>query len=117
MVAPDICAPCREDWHYNDGDGLDAAGAIALAEALEAEIDAGRTAEFAAETSQSAGQSAGMSPQEAIECVNSNLARHQLPDPKVWHAVCVELGRGPDFVAKVAAFAAFLRDSGGFAIW
>jgi hypothetical protein len=32
-VAPDICAACRH-WHTNDGDGLDAAGAVALADAL-----------------------------------------------------------------------------------
>ena len=42
MIAPDICAPCRY-WHTNDGDGLDAAGAVALAKALQKEIDAGRT--------------------------------------------------------------------------
>jgi hypothetical protein len=41
-VAPEICAPCTY-WHSNDGDGLDAAGAIALAEALKKEVDAGRT--------------------------------------------------------------------------
>ena len=28
-VAPDICAPCKV-WHYNDGDGLDSAGAVAF---------------------------------------------------------------------------------------
>ena len=46
MIAPDICAPC-EGWHYNEGDGLDAAGAVALAEALQKEIDAGRTESYA----------------------------------------------------------------------
>ena len=46
FIAPDICAPCK-GWHYNDGDGLDAAGAVALAEALQKEIDAGRTEAFA----------------------------------------------------------------------
>jgi hypothetical protein len=45
-VAPDICAACRY-WHSNDGDGLDAAGAFALAEALQKEIDAGRTETYA----------------------------------------------------------------------
>ena len=33
VIAPDICAPCRY-WHSHDGDGLDAAGAAALAEVL-----------------------------------------------------------------------------------
>jgi len=46
FIAPDICAPCK-GWHYNDGDGLDAAGAVALAEALQKEIDAGRTESYA----------------------------------------------------------------------
>ena len=45
-VAPDTCAPCKY-WHSNDGDGLDAAGAGALAEALQKEIDAGRTESYA----------------------------------------------------------------------
>ena len=41
-VAPEITSACR-NWHTNDGDGLDAAGALALAEALQKEIDANRT--------------------------------------------------------------------------
>ena len=44
-VAPDVCAPCKA-WHYNEGDGLDAAGAVALADALENEISAKRTEHF-----------------------------------------------------------------------
>jgi hypothetical protein len=44
-VAPDICAACRH-WHSNDGDGLDATGALALADALEKEISAKRTEDF-----------------------------------------------------------------------
>jgi hypothetical protein len=47
VIAPDICAPCRY-WHSNDGDGLDAAGAAALAEVLRKEVYAGRTANYAA---------------------------------------------------------------------
>ena len=41
-VAPAITAACKY-WQSNDNDGLDAAGSIALADALQAEIDAGRT--------------------------------------------------------------------------
>ncbi|MET4513736.1 hypothetical protein [Bradyrhizobium sp. I1.7.5] len=44
-VAPGICAACTH-WHSNDGDGLDAAGALALADALENEISAKRTQDF-----------------------------------------------------------------------
>jgi hypothetical protein len=46
-TAPDISCRC-EDWHSNDGDGLDRDDALALADLLQAEIDSGRTASFAA---------------------------------------------------------------------
>lgn len=45
-VAPEITSECRY-WDSNDGDGLDAAGSVALADRLQAEIDAGRTAKYA----------------------------------------------------------------------
>lgn len=54
VVAPDMFAG-REDWSYNyvggpEGPfGLDAAGATALADVLEAEIKTGRTATFLGE--------------------------------------------------------------------
>jgi hypothetical protein len=41
LIAPDICASCKY-WYSNDYDGLDVAGAVALADALQVEIDAGR---------------------------------------------------------------------------
>jgi hypothetical protein len=44
-VAPDIARQCRY-WHSNDGDGLSNANALRLADLLEAEIDAGRTAHY-----------------------------------------------------------------------
>jgi hypothetical protein len=47
-VAPEICAAC-EHWHSHDYDGLDAAGATALANALEIELHSGRTEAFAKE--------------------------------------------------------------------
>ncbi len=91
MIAPDICTPCR-CWYTNDGDGLDAAGAVALADTLEAEINAGRTAVYAA------------------------FEYPQRPDP-----IFAEEPRDPPlcraFVENVAVFAAFLRESGGFSIW
>jgi hypothetical protein len=37
LVAPDICNTCKY-WYSNDGDGLDAADAIALAKILRARI-------------------------------------------------------------------------------
>lgn len=44
-VAPDIAGQCRY-WHSNDGDGLSKANALRLADRVQAEIDAGRTAHY-----------------------------------------------------------------------
>ncbi len=46
QVAPDICAPCKH-WYSNDGDGLDADGAAALATALQNEVNENRTLAYA----------------------------------------------------------------------
>lgn len=40
-VAPEIAARCKH-WQSNDGDGLDAEGAAALADKLHGEIESGR---------------------------------------------------------------------------
>ncbi len=48
IVAPDICAPIKYWLDDSIHEGLDAAGAVALADALQTEIDAGRTAAYAA---------------------------------------------------------------------
>ncbi len=45
-VAPEITSACRH-WHANCGDGLDATGALALAEALQKEINSNRTDAYA----------------------------------------------------------------------
>src|SRR5262249_16297545 len=45
-AGPEITLGC-EYWHSNDGDGLDAKASVALADKLQAEIDAGRTAKWA----------------------------------------------------------------------
>jgi hypothetical protein len=39
-IAPEICASCKH-WYSNDDDGLDDAGALALADALQAAVDSG----------------------------------------------------------------------------
>jgi hypothetical protein len=41
QIQPEIAAHCTH-WHTNDGDGLDEKDSIALAEALQREIDSGR---------------------------------------------------------------------------
>lgn len=45
-AAPEIAERCKL-WHTNDGDGLDAADAVRLADVLQREIDAGRTLAYA----------------------------------------------------------------------
>ena len=42
----DIVGKC-DFWHSNDGDGLDASAALALAAFLQAEIDSGRCEQYA----------------------------------------------------------------------
>src|SRR4051812_32940986 len=44
-VAPDLTAGC-EQWHTNDGDGLNGEDAVRLSTALDTEIRSGRTAAF-----------------------------------------------------------------------
>jgi hypothetical protein len=46
-IATVITGRC-EHWQTNDGDGLNAADAVALADALQAEIDSGRTEAYPA---------------------------------------------------------------------
>jgi hypothetical protein len=46
-VAPDITDKCSH-WQSNDGDGLDAIQSIALADALQAELDSGMTEAYEA---------------------------------------------------------------------
>lgn len=87
QVAPDICAPCKS-WHTNDGDGLDADGAAALATALQNEINENRTLAYATRLA---------------------LAEEQNP-------LAPEETPGSRFVRTVVEFIAFLRESGGFEI-
>jgi hypothetical protein len=45
-VAPDVTSKCQY-WHTNDGDGLNDDDSVKLADALQAEIDSGRSAQYA----------------------------------------------------------------------
>jgi hypothetical protein len=126
-VAPHICAACRY-WHSNDGDGLDAAEAFALAEALRKEIDAGRTATYARRYA----SEQELMPNEPCDiCAGTGV---RTPGP---HRGAGDLREGgikcnrcqgagyvrpwashyPFSTENVAAFVAFLRESGGFEIW
>jgi len=77
MIAPDICAPCK-GWNYNDGDGLDAAGAVALAEGLQKEIDSGRTEAFARRYA----SDQEMMPDEPCKICGGTGVRKPPPEPK-----------------------------------
>jgi hypothetical protein len=143
MIAPDICAACKA-WHSNAGDGLDAAGALALAEALQKELDAGRTETYA----QRYASEREMMPKEPCDgCDGTGVAK---PVPPDWDAVSPNWDEGENpfplstddlkgggkcwrcqgtgyvrpwaygyvfWTANVAAFVIFLRESGGFSIY
>ncbi len=126
-VAPEITSACR-DWHHNfTGDGLDAAGALALAEALQKEIDTNRTDAFARRFN--SGQE--MLPNEPCNICDGTGVRITFPhlgagDLKKGGIVCNKCqGAGnvrpwASYYAfsteNVANFVAFLRESGGFDI-
>ena len=99
MIAPTICAGCR-NWHDEDGDGLTTADAVALADALQAEIDAGRAESCARQYAADHPPLA-----EPLELV--------LPNGEPFHIN----GDSPFSTENVADFVAFLRESGGFEIW
>jgi len=109
MVAPEKCAPCGE-WFIADGDGLDAAAAVALAEALQKEVDSGRTETFAQE------REATM-PMRDEECHACGGTGWRPPGaPRVVDYVRPRTRLYPFSTENVVNFIAFLRDSGGFAI-
>ena len=144
-VAEDVCKAC-ESWHSNDGDGLDAKGALALAEALELEISTGRTSAEEARWR----HAVESQPDEPCNLCGGTGARrdsvgvehgfhervcedvdvydyHGKPHPRAghkgWCNGCNGRGfRRPDmchypFTAEnVEEFIAFLKDSGGFKI-
>ena len=125
-VAPEITSACRH-WHTNDGDGLDAAGALALAEALQKEIDANRTDAYARRYA----SEQEMMPNEPCDiCAGTGVLtpgpHRGAGDLKEGGIKCyrcqgagyVRAGKPlPVLDQNVATFAAFLRESGGFAIW
>ena len=126
-VAPDICAACRY-WHSNDGDGLDAAKAFALAKALQKEIDAGRTKFYARRYA----SEQELMPNEPCDVCAGTGVRKTGPhrgagdlreggikcnDCQGAGYVCAWASHYPFSTENVAAFAVFLCESGGFSIW
>ena len=129
---PDLTASCAY-WQTNDGDGLDAEGARALATALERDLTSG-VVEQAAQAR--AAYIAGLPFVECDLCGGTGLRTDALGvergmsvprDPVTGKGGCngcAGSGKHPAFETHyrfdadiVRDFAAFLRDSGGFEIW
>jgi hypothetical protein len=142
FVAPEITSTCTH-WHTNDGDGLDAAAAIALADVLDLKLTSGACAS-AAEDYKTA---QALLPDEVCNlCEGTGIRRDKvgvsmnMPDQfvpsddssrrnpragmKGWCNGC----RGAGFVRPFACnypfdvdfvreFSEFCRKSGGFEIW
>jgi hypothetical protein len=138
--APDITSACQY-WQSNDGDGLNAAESLRLADALEAEITSGRCAEYAArhETALACTpkpvcrwcQGTGVRRDRIALEAGQHLRPIPTDDPSHpragqigWCNGCDGTGHEeapeamyPFSVENVQEFVVFLRASGGFAIW
>ena len=135
---PDLTAAC-ENWHSNDGDGLDADGAVALGNALMEDIALGRTEDWMVRyygeladlprelcelcgatgiRRDKVGQEMGM-PDKALSTEVASLVGREFG----WCNACDGVGSRepwmanyPFSVENVREFAEFLLDSGGFSI-
>jgi hypothetical protein len=120
-VAPDIAEQCQ-CWHSNDGAGLNGNAAVALANALQAEIDSGRCAAYAAirEAELTA------LPSEPCDLCDGTGKRKPAPARGAGGVICNNCDgtgsvrpwetRYPFAVENVREFVAFLRECGGFEI-
>ena len=128
---PDLTAGCTY-WQSNDGDGLDAAGALALADALDRDLANGRVTAYA---DQYAAEIAALPDSECDLCQGTGLRTDEVGrangldkprDPATGKGGCngcqgtgrrENWGKSYPFeVENVREFAAFLRHSGGFEI-
>jgi hypothetical protein len=105
QVAPAIAASC-ECWHTNDGDGLNAEDARALADALEAEVASGRCRAYAMMRD---AESAARASDRPIDYRDFDAFLDEIANSQ-WTS-------GHFSVDNVRAFIVFLRESGGFSIW
>jgi hypothetical protein len=105
VAAPDI-AWHSDGWHLNEGAGLSAEYAEALAERLQAALSSGATATYVSERDASLQQD-----RDALKLDgDTRIKLADVPREK-WGC----LGRLR--VSDVEEFVAFLRDCGGFSIW
>jgi len=118
LIAPDICGACKY-WHTNDGDGLDTTGALALADTLEKEINAGWAAAYGAfEIFRRKGKGGDRLHEVVLFGAMARVVgtASALPEGSLDVTFAGELYEPSDFVENVAAFISFLRESGGFSI-
>lgn len=116
---PELAAGC-EAWHHNSGDGLDAATAIALADALDADLASGKVKDYA--ETYAAFQAA--LPRETCKmCRGTGRRTVGVAGDEIECSWCEGNGvSGPDLtfypfsVDNVEKFAYFLRHCGGFEI-
>src|SRR5215831_1595708 len=124
-VAPDITAKCKS-WQSNDGDGLEASGAIALADRLQAEIDSGRAENYAQI------RASQLERLPNVPCALCEGTGRRKPPPQSGRGDvrtgikcngCDGGGYEADWdtyysfdIDNLKEFVAFLRDSGGFSI-
>jgi hypothetical protein len=121
-MAPDIARHCSY-WHSNDGDGLDAADALTLADKLQAEIDSGRCHAYAAirEAELKA------MPSQLCDICGGTGKRADPPNTGPGECPCNGCDSTgstrpwethyPFEVENVQEFVTFLRGCGGFEIW
>jgi len=107
-VAPEVTLDC-EYWHTNDGDGLDADGAAALADALDAEIESGRAKGYERKWREDRADD----PEEPSGFVT--IDGKAVPTLKI-DINNIEKHYRFD-VENLSRFVKFLRASGGFEIW
>jgi hypothetical protein len=120
-VAPELCSKVKHGYS-NDGDGLGARDSSKLAKILFSEIDSGNTQAYAVALSEECAKI------PLKICTTCNGTGNRLPPPQIGAGNdpcnrCESTGKikpwsaiQPFSVENVAAFAAFLANSGGFKI-
>lgn len=123
LLAPEVCAGCTH-WQSNDGDGLDADGAAALAAVLDARLADGTVARLLAERDKRLADA----PDECCDlCEGKGVRSDELAVQNGWNKEPCNAcnGKGavrpfetwyPQDEDNVREFAAFLKACGGFEI-
>ncbi len=122
-LAPQICEAC-EHWQSNDGDGLDADGAAALAAVLEARLADGTVKRLLTERDTMIAEMADVT---CDLCNGKGVRSDELAVANGWDKKPCNAcdGKGavrpwethyPQDEDNVREFAAFLKDCGGFEI-